>query len=152
MFEPDEHQRLVQETARRYAQDSLAKVAGRLDREGRFPAEQMGELAELGMMGVNIPEEYGGAQAGAVAYALAMMEIAEGCAPTAVTMAVNNLVAETIARHGTEAQKRRYVLEITSGRYVAASFGLSEPHAGSDAAALRTTARRHGNEYVINGR
>src|SRR5438105_15938821 len=151
MFEPDEHQRLVQESARRCAQDSLAKVAGRLDREGRFPAEQMGELAELGMMGVNIPEEYGGAQAGAVAYALAMMEIAQGCASTAVTMAVTNMVAETIARFGSDAQKRRYLPEITSGRFIAASSGLSEPHAGSDAAALRTSARRDGDDYVING-
>ncbi len=151
LFELTEAQQLVRDTARNYAQKRLAPIAGQLDRERRFPAEQLAGLAELGMMGVNIAEEYGGAQAGAVAYALAMMEIAQGCASTAVTMAVNNLVAETIARHGTEAQKRRYVPEITSGRYVAASFGLSEPHAGSDAAALRTTARRDGNEYVING-
>jgi alkylation response protein AidB-like acyl-CoA dehydrogenase len=86
-----------------------------------------------------------------VAYALAMLEIAQGCASTAVTMAVNNLVAEIICKFGTEEQKRRYAPEITSGRFVAASFGLSEPQAGSDAGALRTTARRDGNEYVING-
>src|SRR5204862_7300316 len=79
------------------------------------------------------------------------MEIAQGCASTAVTMAVNNLVAETIVRFGTEEQKKRYVPEITSGRFVAASFGLSEPHAGSDAGALRTTARRDGAGYVIDG-
>jgi len=66
-------------------------------------------------------------------------------------MAVNNLVAETIVKFGTEEQKRRYVPEITSGRFVAASFGLSEPHAGSDAGALRTTARRDGGDYVLNG-
>src|SRR5204862_5808958 len=79
------------------------------------------------------------------------MEIAQGCASTAVTMAVNNLVAETIVRFGTEEQKKRYVPEITSGRFVAASFGLSESHAGSDAGALRTTARRDGAGYVIDG-
>src|SRR5439155_1533478 len=84
--------RLVRDTARNYAQKTLAPLAARLDREGRFPRQQIAELAELGMMGVNIPEEYGGAHAGAVAYALAMMEIAQGCASTAVTMAVNNLV------------------------------------------------------------
>jgi len=151
LFELTEAQQLVRDTARNYAQKTLAPIAGQLDREGRFPQEQLAELAELGMMGVNIAEEYGGAQAGAVAYALAMMEIAHGCASTAVTMAVNNLVAETIARHGSEAQKKHYLPEITSGRFVAASFGLSEPHAGSDAAALRTTARRDGSEYVING-
>jgi alkylation response protein AidB-like acyl-CoA dehydrogenase len=151
LFELTEAQQLVRDTARNYAQKTLAPIAGQLDRECRFPQEQLAGLAELGMMGVNVAEEYGGAQAGAVAYALAMMEIAQGCASTAVTMAVNNLVAETIARHGTEAQKKRYLPEITSGRFVAASFGLSEPHAGSDAAALRTTARRDGNQYVING-
>src|SRR5438067_2183161 len=151
LFSLTEAQQLVRDTARNYAQKTLAPIAGQLDREGRFPQEQLAELAELGMMGVNIAEEYGGAQAGAVAYALAMMEIAQGCASTAVTMAVNNLVAETIVRFGTEEQKKRYVPEITSGRFVAASFGLSEPHAGSDAGALRTTARRDGAGYVIDG-
>src|SRR5438094_1366690 len=151
MFEAEEYQRLVQETARRYVQDGLAKVAAQLDREGRFPAEQLRELAELGMMGVNIPEEYGGAQAGAVAYALAMMEIAQGCASTAVTMAVTNMVGETIVKFGTPEQRRRYVPELTSGRFAAGSLGLSEPSGGSDAAALRTSARRDGSGWVLNG-
>src|SRR5256714_9229384 len=151
MFEADEHQRLVQEPARRYAQESLVKLAAQLDREGRFPAEQLHELAELGMMGVNVPEEFGGAQAGAVAYALAMIEIAQGCASTAVTMAVTNMVAETIVKFGTPEQKRRYVPELTSGRFVAGSFALSEPSGGSDAAALRTSARRDGKGWVLNG-
>ena len=151
LFDLTEAQALVRNTARDYAQKTLAPIAAQLDREARFPREQLAELAELGLMGVNVPEQYGGAAAGAVAYALAMMEIAQGCASTAVTMAVNNLVAETIVRFGTEEQKKRYVPEITSGRFVAASFGLSEPHAGSDAGALRTTARRDGAEFVING-
>ena len=151
LFEPSESQALVQETARGYAQKTLAKIAGQLDREGRFPAAQLKELAELGLMGVNVPEELGGAQAGAVAYALAMMEIAQGCASTSVTMAVNNMVAETIVRFGTAAQARKYVPEITSGRFEAASFGLSESHCGSDAAALRTVARREASGWVLNG-
>jgi alkylation response protein AidB-like acyl-CoA dehydrogenase len=151
MFQPDDHQRLVQETARKYAQDALVKVAAELDGEGRFPAEQLRELAELGMMGVNVPEEYGGAQAGAIAYALAMIEIAQGCASTAVTMAVTNMVAETIVKFGTSEQKRRYVPELTSGRFAAGSFALSEPSGGSDAAALRTSARRDGNGWILNG-
>ncbi|HEY4730856.1 MAG TPA: acyl-CoA dehydrogenase family protein [Myxococcales bacterium] len=151
LFDLNEAQALIRNTARDYAQKTLAPIAAQLDREARFPREQLAELAELGLMGVNVPEQYGGAAAGAVAYALAMMEIAQGCASTAVTMAVNNLVAETIVRVGTEEQKKRYVPEIASGRFVAASFGLSEPHAGSDAGALRTTARRDGAEYVING-
>jgi len=151
LFDLTEAQALVRDTARSYAQKTLAPVAGELDRQARFPLEQLADLAELGLMGVNVPEQYGGAAAGAVAYALAMMEIAQGCASTAVTMAVNNLVAETIVRFGTEEQKWRYVPEITSGRFVAASFGLSESHAGSDAGALRTSARRDGAEYVLNG-
>ncbi|MGZ6125707.1 MAG: acyl-CoA dehydrogenase family protein [Myxococcales bacterium] len=151
LFELTASQSLVRDTARDYARKVLAPVAGQIDRECRFPAEQLREMAALGLMGVNIPEQYGGAAAGAVAYALAMMEIAGGCASTGVTMAVNNLVAETIFRFGSEAQRQRYLPEITSGRFVTASFGLSEPHAGSDAGALRTTARRDGNDYVING-
>src|SRR3954470_13006556 len=151
LFELNEAQALVRDTARSFSQSSLAPVAGRLDREGRFPREQLAGLAELGLMGVNVPDAYGGAEAGAVAYALAMMEIAQGCASTAVTMAVNNMVAETIVRFGSEQQKARYVPEITSGRFEAASFGLSESHAGSDAAALRTSARRDGKGWVLNG-
>src|SRR2546426_12366049 len=151
MFEPNETQRMVQQAARDYAQKTLAPIAAQLDREARFPREQLAELAELGLMGVNVPEQYGGAAAGAVAYSLAMMEIAQGCASTAVTMAVSNLVAETIVRFGSEEQKRRYVPEITSGRFVAGSFGLSQPHAGSDAGALTTTAPKDGAEDGRNG-
>jgi len=151
LFDLTEAQALVRDTARSYAQNTLAPVAARLDRESLFPREQLAGLAELGLMGVNVPERYGGAEAGAVAYAVAMMEIAQGCASTAVIMAVNNLVAETIVRFGTEEQTQRYVPEITSGRFVAASFGLSEPHAGSDAGAMHTTARKDGSDYVING-
>jgi alkylation response protein AidB-like acyl-CoA dehydrogenase len=151
LFEPSESQSQVQETARGYAQKTLSKIAGQLDREARFPSAQLKDLAELGLMGVNVPEELGGAQAGAVAYALAMIEIAQGCASTAVTMAVNNMVAETLVKFGTPAQAQRYVPEITSGRFQAASFGLSESHCGSDAAALQTVARRDGSGWVLNG-
>ena len=151
LFEPNEAQSLVQETARAYAQKSLAPIAGQLDREQRFPSAQLRELAELGLMGVNVPDACGGAEAGAVAYALAIMEIAQGCASTAVTTAVNNMVAETIVRFGTPDQARKYVPEITSGRFEAGAFGLSEPHCGSDAAALRTGARRDGEGFVLNG-
>src|SRR5437763_11519232 len=142
---------MVQQAARAYAQKTLAPIAGQLDREGRFPREQLRELAELGLMGVNVPEEFGGAEAGAVAYALAMMEVAQGCASTAVTMAVSNMVAETIVRVGSDELKKRYVPEITSGKFTAASYALSEPHSGSDAAALRTSAKRDGSGWVLNG-
>ncbi len=87
LFQPNEAQALVRDTARNYAQRALAQLAGQLDREGRFPREQLRELAELGLMGVNVPEEFGGSAAGAVAYTLAMMEIAQACASTAVPTA-----------------------------------------------------------------
>jgi alkylation response protein AidB-like acyl-CoA dehydrogenase len=151
LFEPNETQRLVQQAARSYAQKTLAPIAAQIDREGRFPREQLAELAELGLMGVNVPEEYGGAAAGAVAYSLALTEIAQGCASTSVAMAVNNMVAETIVKFGSDEQKKRYVPEITSGRFAAVSYGLSEPHCGSDAAALRTAASRDGSGWVLNG-
>ena len=151
LFELNEAQALVRDTARGFAQKTLAPLAAQLDRESRFPTAELKELAELGLMGVNVPDELGGAQAGAVAYAVAMMEIAQGCAATAVTMAVNNMVAETMVRFGSPELQRKYVPEITSGRFQAASFGLSEPHCGSDAAALRTRARRDGAGWVLNG-
>src|SRR5437667_7265863 len=151
LYEPNETQRLVQQAARSYAQKTLAPIAAQLDREGRFPREQLRELAELGLMGVNVPEEYGGSAAGAVSLVLALTEISQGCASTSVTMGVNNMVAETIVKFGSAEQKQKYVPEIASGRFAAASFGLSEPHCGSDAAALRTTARRDGAFWVING-
>lgn len=151
LFEPNETQIAVQKTARDYAQKLLAPDAARMDREQAFPVGHVKALAELGLMGVNVPEVLGGAEAGAVSYALAMMEIAQGCASTAVTMAVNNMVAETIVYFGSEALQKKYVPEITSGRFTAASFGLSESHCGSDAAALRTTAKRDGTDFVING-
>ncbi|GAC1604610.1 MAG: hypothetical protein NVS4B10_17690 [Myxococcales bacterium] len=150
-FEPTEAQALVRETARAYARDVLAPVAGQLDREQRFPASYLRELAGLGLMGVNVPEALGGAEAGAVAYALAMIELAQGCASTAVTVAVNNMVAETIVKFGSPELQRRFVPELTSGRFAAGSFGLSEPHCGSDAAALHTTARRGDGGWILNG-
>src|SRR2546422_11079176 len=103
LFELTEAQQLVRDTARNYAQKRLAPIAGQLDRERRFPAEQLAGLAELGLMGVNIAEGHGGAQAGAVAYALAMMEIAQRCASTAVTPALDDLLRVTGAGHGREA-------------------------------------------------
>jgi alkylation response protein AidB-like acyl-CoA dehydrogenase len=151
LFEPNEAQLLVRDTARSYTQNALRPIAAQLDREQRFPRQQLRELADLGLMGVNVPDALGGSEAGAVAYALALMEVAQGCASTAVTMAVNNMVAETIVRFGTPEQQRRFVPEITSGRFAAGSFALSEPAAGSDAASLRTTARKDGDGYVIDG-
>ncbi|MFO0659017.1 MAG: acyl-CoA dehydrogenase family protein [Polyangiaceae bacterium] len=144
-------QSLVQQTARDFAQRKLRPVAAQLDREGRFPAEIIREMAGLGLMGVNIPTSLGGSEAGVVSYALAMMEIASACASTAVTMAVTNMVGEVIAFFGTDAQREKHVTKLTSGEYLAGSFALSEPGAGSDPGGMRTTATRVEGGWLING-
>src|ERR1700744_619794 len=125
-------QELIVKTARDYAERVIRRAAAGLDRESRFPAEVLRGLAELGLMGVNVPAELGGAEAGVVSYSLAMTEVARACASTAVTMAVSNMVAEVIARFGTEEQRQRHVPRLPSGEYMAGAFALSEPEAGSD--------------------
>ncbi len=146
-----EAQALVQQTAHDYAARHLAPAAAELDRTERFPSETLRALAELGLMGVNVPAELGGAEAGAVAYALAMIEIARGCAATAVTMAVTNMVGEVIARFGSDAQRRRHVPRLTSGEYAAGAFALTEPGAGSDPGAMRTQATRVAEGFRLDG-
>jgi alkylation response protein AidB-like acyl-CoA dehydrogenase len=108
-------------------------------------------MGPLGLLGVNVPAALGGAEAGAVAYALAMMEVSAACAATSVGMAVTNMCAELIYRFGTADQHQRFVTRLVSGEAVAGAFALSEPHAGSDPGALRTTASRKGDRWVLNG-
>ncbi len=150
-LELTEVQRAVRDTARAFARDRVAPAARRNDELRRFPEELIRGLGELGLLAVNVPEEYGGSAAGAVSYALALMEIAAADCATAVTMAVTNMVGETIARFGTEPQKRRHLPRLASAEYLAGAFGLSEPQAGSDAAALRTRAVWRGNRWVLDG-
>jgi alkylation response protein AidB-like acyl-CoA dehydrogenase len=146
-----ETQALIVRTARDYAERAIRPLAAELDREERFPHELVKGLADLGLMGVNVPAALGGAEAGVVAYSLAMMEVANACASTAVTMAVTNMVAEVIARFGTPEQRDRHVPKITSGEYTAGAFALSEPEAGSDPGSMRTTAERTSAGWVIRG-
>jgi acyl-CoA dehydrogenase len=150
-LELTETQALIRNTARTFARERVAPGARDRDRAGQFPADLLSEMAELGLLGVNVPAEYGGAEAGAISYALAMMEIAEACASTAVAMAVTNMCAELITAFGTEEQKRKYVTRLTSGQAVAGAFALSEPQAGSDASALETRAERTRDGWVLNG-
>jgi alkylation response protein AidB-like acyl-CoA dehydrogenase len=146
-----ETQALVQKTARDYAQRAIAPEAAAIDREERFPKEQLRGLAELGLMAVNVPEELGGSGAGVLSYALAMEEVASACASTAVTMAVTNMVGEVIAHFGTKEQRERHCPKLASGEYLAGAFALSEPGAGSDPGGMLTTATREGDGYVIRG-
>ncbi len=126
-------------------------IAAQIDREEAIPRSVLKQLADLGLMAVRLPSEYGGAGASTVAYALAMQQIARGCASTAVTMAVNNMVGEVIATFGREEQKQKYCTRLASGEYCAGAFALSEPGAGSDPGGMRTTATREGDGWVIQG-
>lgn len=150
-FELSETQQLIRQTARDFAVKELEPGAGDREHKGEYPFELLKKMAELGLMGVNVPEKWGGVQAGVVAYSLAMMEIARACASTAVTMAVSNMVAETICKYGTEEQISTHVPKITSGQYSAGAFALTEPGCGSDASALRTTAKKTDKGWLING-
>jgi alkylation response protein AidB-like acyl-CoA dehydrogenase len=150
-FAPSETEELIRKTAKDFADRRLVPVAAEIDETERFPEAELRALAELGMMGVNVPASLGGAEAGAVAYALAMMEVARGCASTAVTMAVTNMVGEIIGRYGTDEQASYYVPKLTSGQYLAGSFALSEPGAGSDPGGMQTTATATRDGFVLNG-
>jgi alkylation response protein AidB-like acyl-CoA dehydrogenase len=150
-LELDDTQRMVRDTARAFAEKTLSPNAARFERDEKIPREVLAELARLGLMAVNISEQYDGAAAGAVSYALAMMEIARGCAATSVTMAVTNMVGEVIQKFGTDAQRERYVRGLATGELVAGSFALSEPEAGSDPGAMRTTAERRGDQWILRG-
>jgi alkylation response protein AidB-like acyl-CoA dehydrogenase len=150
-FHLTEEHRLVQQTAREFATREILPVASQLDAEHRFPSEIVRGLAQLGLMGVTVPEEYGGAGMDHVAYVLAMEEVARACASTAAIMSVNNsLVCDPILRYGTEEQKRRYLPVLASGREIGC-YCLTEPQAGSDAASLQATARLDGDRWVLNG-
>jgi alkylation response protein AidB-like acyl-CoA dehydrogenase len=150
-FELSDEQRLVRDTAREFAARELAPRAAARDRSGAFPVEELRALAGLGLLGVNLPEALGGAQAGVVAYSLAMTEIARADASVSVAMAVTNMVGEVIVKFGTDEQQKAWVPRLTSGQALVGAFGLSEPQAGSDPAAMATTARRTAGGWRLDG-
>jgi alkylation response protein AidB-like acyl-CoA dehydrogenase len=150
-LELSSEQELVVRTARDFATRVLEPRAAERDRTEAFPTAELAELAKLGLLAVNVPSEYGGAQAGALAYALAMMEIARADASVAVAMAVSNMAAELITAWGTEAQKQKYVTQLASGAACVGSFALSEPQAGSDPAGLSTRAVKTASGFRISG-
>lgn len=151
VFDLTEEQRMIQEMARSFAQKEVLPKAAELDETGRYPAELVRKMAELGLMGVAVPEEYGGAGMDNVCYAIAMEEIARACASTAVIMSVNNsLVCDPLLKFGTEEQKKKYLVPLASGEKLGC-FGLTEPGAGSDAGSQKTTAVRKSDHYIVNG-
>jgi butyryl-CoA dehydrogenase len=145
-----EEQRLLRETAREVARNLLAPHAAEWDREARFPKEALTELGKLGFMGMLVPPDHGGAGADHVGYALALEEIAAGDGATSTIISVNSLCCGAVQQYGSEEQKRRFLAPLAKGEKLAA-FCLTEPQAGSDAAAIKTRARRHGNRWVVNG-
>ncbi len=149
---PTETEQSIVETARRYAQARLAPLTKEFDRAEQIPAFVPQELAELGLIGVAVDESLGGTGAGTVAYFLALQEIARGCSTTAVALSVTNMVTELIAHYGTAQQKLHYVRGLCEGRLGWGSFALSEPDAGSDPSAMRTLARRKGDQWILSGR
>ena len=148
-----DEQRLIQDTARNFAKAELAPVAAKLDQEGDRATylKNLRKLAELGLMGINVRSEYGGSEAGVVAFSVAVTEIARACASTAVTMSVNNMVCEVVQSVGSEEQRKAYIPKICSGEYYAGGFALTETMAGSDPAGMSATAVSDGNEWVLNG-
>jgi alkylation response protein AidB-like acyl-CoA dehydrogenase len=150
LFELTNEQQMIRLMARDFARKEIDPVAGRLDREGAFPWEILGKMAQLGLMGMMVPEAYGGSNVGAVSYSLAMQEIAYACPSTAVTMSVCNLACEPLVKFGTEDQKERYLVPLATGQTLG-SFAVTEPEAGSDAASLRTRGVRQGAQYVLDG-
>ena len=150
LFFNEEHKMLV-EMARDFADNEITPIAAELDESESFPRALVNQMAELGLMGIPIPEELGGAGMDTVAYAAAVMEIARADASVAITMAAHtSLGTSPILIAGTDEQKQKYIPPLASGEMIGA-FGLTEPEAGSDAGATKTTAVKKGDEYVING-
>ncbi len=144
-------QRLVQTMIREFSRKVIAPTAAERDLTKEFPAENFEKMADLGLMGMTIPEEYNGEGSDAVSYVLALSEIAYSCASTAVVMSVHNsIVCESITRYGTEAQKELFLPRLADAEIIGA-FALTEPEAGSDPVAQETTAVLEGDEYVLNG-
>jgi short/branched chain acyl-CoA dehydrogenase len=150
-FDLNQEHELVRSTVREFAQHRVAPVAEELDRESRFPYELVGELAELGLMGMTIPEEYGGAGADTVSYAIAVEELTRVDSSVAITLAAHHSLGTLpIFTFGSEEQKQEWLPDLASGKKLAA-FGLTEPDAGSDAGATRTHAELRDDRWVVNG-
>jgi len=150
-FALSKEQQMLQQMVRDFAQKEIEPVASDNDKEGRFPEEIIKRLGEIGIMGMTVPKEYGGAGADTVSYTIAIEEISRACASTGIAVSVNNsLACFPILAFGTEPQKQRFLVPLAKGEKLGA-FGLTEPSAGSDAAMQQTVAAKRGDGYVING-
>jgi butyryl-CoA dehydrogenase len=150
-FKLTSEQEMIRDMVRDFTEKNIKPAAPLYDEEKQFPSQNLKKMADLGLMGMNIPAAYGGADVGVVAYSLAITEIAKGCASHAVTTSVTNMVAEVICEFAQEEMKRKHIPKLCNGQYPAGSFAITEPQAGSDAANIRTTANRQKDTYVLNG-
>ncbi len=150
-FDLTPEQQMIRQAVREFAEKEIAPRARHVDETGEFPAATFRKMGELGLMGIAVPEQYGGAGADYLSAAIAIEEVARACGSTALAYAAHmGLGSAPIAMFGTEEQKWKFLTPAAEGKYIAA-FGLTEPHAGSDAGATRTTARLDGGEWVLNG-
>lgn len=150
-IELSEEQRLLRDEVRRFAEEVVRPIAKEIDAKGIFPRDTIAQAGEMGLTGVSVPEEYGGAGMDTLAYCLVIEEISRVCASTGVILSVNNsLVCDPILKFGTEEQKKEFLTPLAAGEKLGC-FALTEPGAGSDAASLRTTARRDGDDYILDG-
>jgi len=152
-FITEEH-KMIQETARDFARNSIAPIAAEFDESGEFPLDTIRRMGKLGFMGIEVPEEYGGAGMDTIAYVLAMVEICKADASHGTIMSVNNsLFAHGLMKFGTEAQKQNYLVPVATGEKIGA-YSLTEPMSGSDAGTMKSRAvlNETGTHYVINGR
>ncbi|RZI87867.1 MAG: hypothetical protein EOP15_13045 [Pseudomonas sp.] len=150
MLVTDEQQQIA-DAVRDFAQERLKPFAEQWDKEHRFPGEAIAEMAELGLFGMLVPEQWGGSDTGYVAYAMALEEIAAGDGACSTIMSVHNSVGcVPILKFGSEQQKQQFLQPLASGAMLGA-FALTEPQAGSDASSLKTRARLDGDHYVLNG-
>jgi butyryl-CoA dehydrogenase len=149
--ELSEEQKLLRDNVRRFAEEVVRPRAKEIDESGEFPRAFFNQAGELGLAGVAVPEQYGGAGMDVVSYCLVIEEISRVCASSGVILSVNNsLVCDPLLKFGSEEQKQELLAPLAAGRKLGC-FALTEPGAGSDPAALRTTARRDGDHYVLNG-
>lgn len=150
LFFTEEHE-MLRDMVRDFSENEVEPIAREMDEKESIPAELISKMGELGIMGIPVPEKYGGAGMDTVAYATAIMELAKVDASVAITVAAHtSLGTIPIVLAGTEEQKMKYVPDLASGKNLGA-FGLTEPGAGSDAGATKTTAEKDGNDYIING-
>ncbi|MFH1999199.1 MAG: acyl-CoA dehydrogenase [Planctomycetota bacterium] len=150
-FKLTEEQTMIRDTARDFAEKELGPIAAKIDAEATYPEDVVKKMGELGLMGIYIPEEYGGAGSDMVSYCLAVEEISKVCASTGVTLSAHtSLACDPIFRFGTEEQKKKYLVPLASGEHLGC-LALTEAGAGSDVSAQITTAIKEGDEYIING-